>query len=278
MLPTRSRQDDALEADDPGSGVGADDASAQKRGGTRKTTRGRAKLRRVGDDDRNGRVEPSATAQGREADAVETADRPVDPLTDPDTQRMLAFQDGDEAAFTALFNTHLPAVVGTFMRYCRDRQVAEDLAQEAFLRVYRARDRYEPRAKFTTWLYRIVTNLALNWSRDAPKRQHRSLSGTGAVSTGSMTIVEAIDQGASEPDSRMDRDELADVMATAIDALPETQRMALILNKYQQQSYQEIADAMSLTTKAVKSLLARARDNLKERLSPYWARVHREAP
>lgn len=188
---------------------------------------------------------------------------------------MLAFAGGDEAAFEQLFERHSRAVIGVAMRYTRDRAAAEDLAQEAFLRVHRARATYVPTAKFSTWLFRIVTNLALNWSRNEQRRRHHRLAVAGATST-DLGVPEPIAENQSDPDARLENQELHELLAVALEALPSTQRLALILHRYEDLSYQEIAESMELSVKAVKSLLARGRQNLREKLAPVWARLERE--
>ena len=197
--------------------------------------------------------------------------------SDPDVQLMVRFQRGDEAAFDALVRKYQKPVFAITTRYVSDPGAAEDLAQEAFLRVYRARATYRPLAKFSTWLYRIAANLCLNELRDREKFRPLPMStvsggeeetgGQGDKGTGGTLEV-----GVADPPSiSLERAELRRAVTAAIDALPPNQRMAVILLRWQGCTYQEIADALDTTVKAVKSLLSRAKENLAEKLGPYVA-------
>jgi len=181
---------------------------------------------------------------------------------------MLRTRAGDMEAFSSLVRRFQRPVAAIAYRYLGNEAEAEDLAQEAFLRVYRSRERYEPTAKFSTWLHRIVVNLCLNAIRARKARPAMSLNGM-TTESGERRQVDLADPSAAAPHDSLERAELAERVRGAVDALPDNQRLALLMNKYQGLSYQEIADAMELSTMAVKSLLTRARVNVKRKLMPY---------
>ena len=195
-------------------------------------------------------------------------------MKDADAELMLAVKGGDDRAFATLVRRYQSRVLGLAYRYIGDRGSAEDLAQEAFLRVYKARERYEPRAKFSTWLYRIVVNLCLNeirWRKGRP-----SMALAVSTETSSNLNVDVTDEE-PEPSETMEEAELAATIREIIGTLPENQRIAILLNKYEGQSYQEVAEAMDLSVMAVKSLLTRARVKIKEKLTPYLREETRDA-
>jgi RNA polymerase sigma-70 factor (ECF subfamily) len=178
---------------------------------------------------------------------------------DPDIELMLRFQTGDERAFEELVRKHTRGVLNLVYRYLGDAARAEDVAQDIFVKVYRARMKYEPKAKFSTWLYRIAVNHCLNEIR--ARKSQPSLTAP---------IDDLLEQPAGEhPDSRLSRDELRRAVKAAIDGLPENQRMAVILARYEDMSYDEIAQTMGMSLEAVKSVLFRAKENLKQALAKY---------
>jgi RNA polymerase sigma-70 factor (ECF subfamily) len=192
---------------------------------------------------------------------------------------MLAFQRGDESAFTALVGHYGARVVAFFRRGGADASAAEDLAQEAFLRVARARDRYEPTAKFTTWLHRILFRISLNdvarnrWRRSigigAGRPDSGAIGGDGASGPrGSRDVPELVADAEQLPVQQLTQAELREQVRTAVAALAEPQRTALLLHRFEDRSCEEIAEALGLTVPAVKSLLFRARDNVRRRLAP----------
>ncbi len=183
---------------------------------------------------------------------------------------MLRIKDDDAVAFEILVARYQSRIARLMMGWVHSQEVAEELVQEVFLRVFRSRKSYEPTAKFTTWIYRIANNVASNNVRDRSKRKEYQV---GLPSNPSMTEmgIEHIALAASGamPTRIVDRSERAEVVQQAVMALGERQRVALILSRFENMSYQEIADTMGLTVKAVKSLLSRARVNLKTLLQPY---------
>jgi RNA polymerase sigma-70 factor (ECF subfamily) len=177
---------------------------------------------------------------------------------------MLGAKAGDEASFDELLHRYRTPVVNFIHRMVRDQAAAEDLAQEVFIRVYNARNKYTPSAKFTTWLFRICTNLALNSLRDGRRRQKE-------VSLDAPPEEDAarLDVPSREPriDERLMERDRARAIRRAIDRLPEKQRAAVLMHKYQEMEYAEIADALDCSESALKSLLFRAYETLRVELS-----------
>lgn len=180
---------------------------------------------------------------------------------------MLRVREGDGDAFTALVRRHQDRVVSLATRYLADASEAEDLAQEVFLRVHRARETYEPSAKFTTWLHRITVNACLNQLRG--RKARGAVSGRLPEDPEGDGPAEPEDPNSADPGDAVLRGELASVVRRAVDELPERQRTAILLEKYQGLSYEETAAAMEMSLPAVKSLLTRARVSLREKLEPY---------
>lgn len=191
-------------------------------------------------------------------------------LLDPDVRLMLQVREGSAAAFEALVEKHQKRLVMVLEHLVSDRTQAEDLAQDVFLRVYRARERYVPTAKFSTWLYTITHNVASNSIRKSSRRKEVNLvtSPSGSMPVRPLDTM-AKDKSNLMPARLADQKEMEMVIREAIQSLGPRQRMAMLLSKYEGMSYNEIAESMELTTQAVKSLLSRARGNLKEALAPY---------
>ncbi len=182
-----------------------------------------------------------------------------------DVQLMLDVKAGDDASFEPLLQKYRIPLVSFLDRMVRDRAAAEDLAQEVFLRVYRARKKYSPNAKFTTWLFRIATNLALNALRDGRHRQGEvSLDQSGEDDRRTMDLP---DRRPGIEQHLMERDRAA-VIRRAIWALPEKQRAAVLLHKYHELDYDEIARILECSESALKSLLFRAYETLRVELAP----------
>ena len=182
---------------------------------------------------------------------------------DQDLELMLRVRRGDAESFELLLRRHRTPLINYFSRMVRDRSLAEDLAQEAFLRVYQARQRYQPEARFTTWLYRIATNLALNAIRDR---------------RGTAQPIECAEQENAEfsrfvdskptVEQRLMQSDRERLIRQAVEALPANQRAAVILHKYQEVEYHQIAKILGVSVGAVKSLLFRAYESLRTRLQP----------
>lgn len=184
---------------------------------------------------------------------------------------MLAFQDGQQDAFAKLVASNESKVFAMIFRLVGDHAQAEDLTQEVFLRVFRTAKRYRPMAKFSTWLYRIAANVALNAIRAARKRKVAGLE-IPEGDDGDSWHRDVRDDHGRAPQSQLDAEELAEKLTAAINDLPENQRIAITLNKYEHMSYQEIASILDCSSMAVKSLLARARCNLRDSLIRYLGR------
>lgn len=184
---------------------------------------------------------------------------------DSDLELMLRVQSGDVESFEVLLNRYRLPLVSYFVRMVRDRALAEDLAQEVFLRVYQARHRYQPEARFTTWLYRIATNLALNAIRDRKGEDIAVVKEDSDEGAPRIARVADTRPGAEEQLMMSDRERL---IRRAVETLPEKQRAAVILHKYQDVDYRQIAKVLEVSESAVKSLLFRAYENLRARLEP----------
>jgi RNA polymerase sigma-70 factor (ECF subfamily) len=188
-------------------------------------------------------------------------------LHDPDVQLMLRVKEGDEAAFSQLVAAYQERLISVFLHMLGNQAAAEDLVQEVFLRVYRARNGYQPTAKFSTWVFRIANNLASNARRTLGRRKEVPLlsQDTAAVPTGPRERLIA-DRSSMMPSRQADQRETRELVRLAMENLNERQRMAVLLNKFEGMSYEDIAAAMELSADAVKSLLARARENLRSEL------------
>jgi RNA polymerase sigma-70 factor (ECF subfamily) len=190
------------------------------------------------------------------------------PGDDPGVQAMLAYQAGDEAAFGELVRAYSGQVYGLLTRFLGPVAAREDLVQDVFLRVIRARDRYQPTARFSTWLYRIVFNLCVNQRERLSGRLEVSLEGRGEGEGGG-GLAALPDDAAPAPSAGLEREDAVGAVRAAIAALPASQRMALLLAKYDELSYAEIARVMESSEKAIKSLVHRARENLRAALADF---------
>lgn len=184
---------------------------------------------------------------------------------DHDAVVMLRVRDGETAAFSLILERHRHGLVNFMNRMVQNQGVAEELAQEVFLRVYRARASYEPTAKFTTWFYRIATHVALNWLRDHKKdKSVESLD--EPVSEASSLMREPVD-GVPTAEERMMGEARLGEVRRAVDRLPAKQRAAVLMHKYEELEYVQIAASLECSESAVKSLLFRAYETLRARLS-----------
>lgn len=190
-------------------------------------------------------------------------------LRDPDIRLMLRVRDDDQTAFAELVELYHHRLVVVMHHLIGHHDEAEDLAQEVFLRVYRGRKKYHPRAKFSTWLFTIANNLALNYLRGKQRKPVVSLDVRDSGPLGPRPAEQLVKDRAGQPMARMQQQELAGIVRKALEELSERQRVAVVLNKFEDMNYAEIAEVMGLTTKAVKSLLSRARENLRQTLKAY---------
>lgn len=188
-----------------------------------------------------------------------------------DVQLMLEVKQGDETSFELLLQRYRTPLYHFLSRMMRDPAMAEDLAQEVFLRVYRARKDYKPSAKFTTWLFRIATNLALNAIRDGRSRQREdSLDDPQEGEDGQPMAFEVPDREPGAEQRLIERDRTAAIRRVVL-ALPEKQRAAVLLHKYHEMDYDEIARVLDCSVSALKSLLFRAYETLRVQLAPMVA-------
>jgi RNA polymerase sigma-70 factor (ECF subfamily) len=190
-------------------------------------------------------------------------------LRDPDIRLMLRVRDDDPSAFAELVEQYQQRLVTIMHHLVGNRDEAEDLAQEVFLRVYRSRKKYRARAKFSTWLFTIANNLALNAQRSKQRKHAVPLNVHDSGPLGPRPAEQLVRDRENQPGEQIQRQELAAVVQQALGQLIERQRAAVVLNKFEDMNYAEIADVMNLSTKAVKSLLSRARENLRLALKDY---------
>jgi RNA polymerase sigma-70 factor (ECF subfamily) len=179
---------------------------------------------------------------------------------------MVRIGKGDHEAFRDLVERHQNAVIGTVAKMLGNPSEAEDIAQQVFLRIWRHAKRYRPDAKFTTYLFTITRNLVFNETRRRGRK--KEVSSDEREETSNQHIAASPDR---EPDAELLQAELQRAVDAAIASLPETQRMAVVLRRYEQMSYEEIAETLEVSVSAVKSLLFRARTALREALSGYLA-------
>jgi len=190
--------------------------------------------------------------------------------SDPSTALMLRVRDGDAGAFEELVGLWQDRLVTLFRHHTGDHSTAEDLAQEVFLRVYRARAGYQPTAKFSTWIHTIANNVASDLRQRAYRRLERGVPMNVSASQSGIGLEQiAVAASGQRPARQADRGELQDIVQRAIAGLGDNQRMAVLLAKFEDCSYDEIAAAMGLSVAAVKSLLHRAREQLRAALEPY---------
>jgi RNA polymerase sigma-70 factor (ECF subfamily) len=197
-------------------------------------------------------------------------------LEDPDVRLMLQVRADSASAFDELMLRYQGRLITVLEHLIGRRDQAEDLAQEVFLRVYRARKRYVPGARFSTWLYTIANHVAANSLRSRSRRPEVNLDPRASGPLGA-NALDRIAQAASGqmPTRQVDKAELREVVRVAMSELNDRQRMAVLLNKFEEMSYADIGQAMQLSPQAVKSLLSRARVQLRDVLTPYLERGER---
>lgn len=183
---------------------------------------------------------------------------------------MLEVRDDNAAAFEELMLRYQGRLLTVLEHLVGSRDLAEDLTQEVFLRVYRSRKSYVPGAKFSTWLYTIANNAASNALRRRSRRREVSLKVRDSGPMGNNPLENAVQASSGMlPTRQLDKAEMRDIIRMAMESLNDRQRMAVLLSKFEEMSYADIAEAMELTPQAIKSLLSRARVNLREVLEPY---------
>jgi RNA polymerase sigma-70 factor (ECF subfamily) len=245
--------DSSLETDDPAQPSGADGVPEDM-------------ATMVLDNSALGASAGLASRPDARPDPASTPREGVDPASD--AAIMLRVAAGDESSFNYLVEKFHRPIIHFLFRMVRNQAIAEELAQEVFLRVYRSRESYRAEARFTTWLYRIATNLAVNYARDSRhERAAQSLYlDAPDEETGSTPDV-ADDEPSVE--QRMLREERMAAIRTHVMALPERQRMAVLMHKYQGMDYRQIGEVLNLSESATKSLLFRAYQTLRDRLKDF---------
>ncbi len=188
-------------------------------------------------------------------------------MQNEDTTLMLRTKAGDQAAFKELVEKHKLSLLNLCLRFTGNKPDAEDLSQDVFIRIFQAASRYEAKAAFTTWMYRIAVNVCLNYQRKKKLLTFFSIdSNNDSEENHQKKIPDII--SSERPDTEFEKMERAQFIQEAIQSLPENQRTVVILYRYQNLSYQEIADALETSISAVESRLFRAKINLKKKLSP----------
>jgi len=223
-------------------------------------------------------VENSVSSVAMDSGLLSLTSAPTSPQADigsalpinlpSDAEIMLRVKAGDDPAFEYLVQKYRRPMVSFMYRMLHNSAAAEDLAQEVFLRVYRSRESYEASAKFTTWLYRIASNLAMNHARDT---RHERPENTVSLDEPDETTGLAIDlpDGSLTAEELLVRRERMGQIRKRVQALPERQRMAVIMHKFQQMDYRQIADVLKLSESATKSLLFRAYETLRGQLQEF---------
>jgi RNA polymerase sigma-70 factor, ECF subfamily len=185
-----------------------------------------------------------------------------------DADVMLQVKAGDDSAFAYLVQKYRRPMVSFMYRMAHNSAAAEDLAQEVFLRVYRSRQSYEPSAKFTTWLYRIATNLAVNYVRDTRHERPEVMVSVDEPDQETGLTMDVRDASLTAEEAILRRERMS-AIRQRVQALPERQRMAVIMHKYQQMDYRQIAQILKLSESATKSLLFRAYETLRVQLKDF---------
>ena len=189
---------------------------------------------------------------------------------DPDVQLMLRVKEDDAAAFEELVLRYQARLISVLEHLVYSKDQAEDLAQEVFLRVYRSRKRYEPGAKFSTWLFTIANNVASNARRSWSRRKEVNVDARASGPMGINPMEQmALEASGLMPARQIDKAEMAEIVDSAVQNLSERQRMAVLLSKFEGMSYADIGAVMEISPQAIKSLLSRARQNLRIILEPY---------
>jgi RNA polymerase sigma-70 factor (ECF subfamily) len=190
-------------------------------------------------------------------------------LEDPDVRLMLRVRDGEAELFAVLVDRYNTRVFSYFCRQVGDRGEAEDLTQEVFLRLYRGRARYEPRARFATWVFHVTQNVARNALRT--RRRHPCVRLDAAALQEGSALENLLTDRGEDPSRPVERRELAGVVRSAVAELANRQRAAVELHQFDDRTYAEVAEELDMTPKAAKSLLYRARNQLRTALTPFMS-------
>jgi len=192
----------------------------------------------------------------------------VDANAISDAEVMLRVKAGDDGAFDYLVQKYRRPIISFMYRMAHNSATAEELAQEVFLRVYRSRANYEPSAKFSTWLYRIATNLGVNFARDTRHERAENTVNLDEADEETGQTPDLADKTPTVEEEMVRRERLA-AIRQRVEALPERQKMAVLMHKYQQMDYRQIADVLKLSESATKSLLFRAYETLRTQLKEF---------
>jgi len=211
-------------------------------------------------------LQPEAVAVVERNTGILVAVGSYSELTDADV--MLRVKEGDDAAFDYLVEKFRRPIVSFMYRMARNQAVAEELAQEVFLRVYRSRHTYAADAKFTTWLYRIATNLGVNHARDSKAERADQTVSIDEQDEETGLAIDVADPHMTAEQAILRRERLA-AIRRHVESLPERQRMAVLMHKYQGMDYRQIAEVLKLSESATKSLLFRAYETLRDRLKEF---------
>ncbi|REJ64766.1 MAG: RNA polymerase subunit sigma-70 [Planctomycetota bacterium] len=191
---------------------------------------------------------------------------------------MLRVRDDDAVAFEQLVVRYQNRIINLMSHLTGRSDLSEDLSQEVFLRVYRARKQYKPGAKFTTWLFTIAGNVASNARRSMARRREVNLEGRASGPLGASPLEQMVLAASGQmPARQLDKTEMRQIVQVALEVLNERQRMAVLLSKFEGMCYEDIAQVMETSPKAIKSLLSRARAALREVLGPYLEDGNRPA-
>ena len=189
---------------------------------------------------------------------------------DPDIKQMLLFKEGNTNAFRVLFTKYKKPMINFCYKFCGDKQMAEELSQEVFIRVYKAAPSYKPDAKFSTWIYRIATNLCLNELRRKKHSYETESIDQGVPSDTGYIEREFEDTTTTDPNEHLEERERDTIIRESIRKLPKKQRAAILLRVSKGFSYQEIGKHLNSSESGVKSLIHRGRQNLKDALTSYF--------
>jgi RNA polymerase sigma-70 factor (ECF subfamily) len=225
----------------------------------------------LSDDERvNSNVSSVALNYGLPAMGVRSAAAVADPVAGEltDAEVMLRVKAGDDSAFDYLVQKYRRPIINFMYRMAHNSASAEDLAQEVFLRVYRSRASYEASAKFTTWLYRIATNLGMNYVRDTRHERPENTMNLDESDEDTGQTPDLADKTPTVEENIMQRERLK-AIRQKVEALPERQKMAVLMHKYQQMDYRQIAEVLKLSESATKSLLFRAYETLRTELKQF---------
>lgn len=202
-----------------------------------------------------------------DAEVAEKQHLPAGAAND-DAAIMLRLKAGELDCFDYLLNKYRRPIVNFMYRMVHNQAVAEELAQEVFLRVYRSRETYRAEARFSTWLYRIATNLGVNHARDTKNERLAQKVNLDEPDSETGTTPDVADQTISAEQSMLRRERMV-AIRQHIEALPERQKMAVLMHKYEEMDYKQIGEVLKLSESATKSLLFRAYQTLREKLKDF---------